>query len=151
VSRGALRSQEPKQHPAQQESPKNNIRCKRNRAFGEFQEVIGSGNVRSSDARQKTLCPAIQPTFRSEEEWQRRITHSDAKAEPLAVGLSANMRRLPKARSTNVGQSSLPVRASSETVEKFNRFPDYSIVDFSERGRRHSQIPAAANPFTEHF
>ena len=96
----------PNNIPLRRNPPKNNIRCKRNRAFGEFQEVIGSGSIRSSDARRR------RSVRRSNRHSGRRSGSAGSpirtpKPSHLAVGLSANMRRRPKARSTNVGQSSL--------------------------------------------
>ncbi len=96
----------PNSNPASKQPPRKINRCRRKRAFGEFQEVIGSGIVRSKGARRR------RSVLRSNGASGRR---SGSAGSPIrtpspshrAVGLSANKRRLPKARSTNVGQSSL--------------------------------------------
>jgi hypothetical protein len=105
-SRGALVLRSPSNIPLNRNPAKNNSRCKRNRAFGEFQEVTGSGSVRSNDTRRR------RSVRRSNRHSGRRSGSAGSpirtpRPSHLAVGLSANMRRRPKARSTNVGQSSL--------------------------------------------
>jgi hypothetical protein len=82
------------------------MRWKRKRACGEFQELSGSGNVRSSGALKR------RSALRSNRISGRRSGRAGSptrRPKPIhrAVGLSANRRLRPNARSTKVGQSSL--------------------------------------------
>lgn len=115
------------------------------RALGASHSVTGSGNALIISAlRRRSAFLSRRTSGRS----RGKAGSPTRKWKPSArpVGLSANIRRLPKARSTNIVQFSSTNGRSGITFKYPISFEDKGVINLAKCRGRYGYIPSAVIP-----